>query len=225
MNLLIELARWYWQNTAHKIQVARGMKAAIKGLGPSLKNPPDWRVTDYFWDCLCRDGDGDDVNELKRMRQELRRRLWIHDLSKYTWQEARWFVRENHRLRKLTYGSPEYKAAIDRIKPGIQAHYDANRHHPEWHEQGIHGMTLIDEIEMICDWAAATRKHDDGNILISIHKNAERFKYQGDSARIDFYIKLAQVCFTASEWSKILDGAINYCAVDILKTSEKKTPG
>lgn len=208
MRLIIELIRWYWQNTVHKYHVARGMYAAIKGLDPRTPNPPEWRVTGYFWDCALRDGDGHETEELERMKKELWKRLWIHDLSKYTWKEARWFVKENWRLRKLTYGSPEYKAAIDRIRPGIQAHYEANRHHPEWHENGLLGMSLIDEIEMICDWAAATRKHDDGNILISIEKNAERFGYEGDKARIDFYEKLARTCFTTHEWSKILDGSI-----------------
>jgi len=210
MKLLVELVRWYWQNTVHKYHVARGMYAVILGLDPSTHNPLEWRVTDYFWSCLHRDGGRGDIDELKRMRKELWYRLFVHDLSKYTWKEARWFVKENWRLRKLTYGSPEYKEVLERIKPGIQAHYKANRHHPEWHEKGLKGMTLIDEIEMICDWAAATRKHNDGNILVSIAKNAERFGYKGDEDRIDFYEKLARSCFTTPEWSKIRDGQIMY---------------
>lgn len=42
---------------------------------------------------------------------------------------------------------------------------------------GINGMTLIDLIEMMCDWKAATLRHADGDIYKSLEINAERFKY------------------------------------------------
>jgi hypothetical protein len=38
-------------------------------------------------------------------------------------------------------------------------------------------MSLIDLLEMICDWKAATLRHNDGNIQRSITINKERFKY------------------------------------------------
>lgn len=200
MSLIIELIRWYWANTIHKYHVACNMYFIIKGLNPSLTEVPLWRSDSYFWECVSRD-DGDDIDELKRMRGELLRRLLIHDLSKYRWKEAKWFLKENQKLRKLTYRSKEYLDALDRMRPGIEEHYKANRHHPEWHEQGLRGMNLIDELEMICDWAAATKKHDDGNILISIYKNQERFGYDADRAR--FYEMIAEGLFTKKEWSVI----------------------
>lgn len=42
---------------------------------------------------------------------------------------------------------------------------------------GIHAMNLIQLLEMLCDWIAATRRHDDGDIHASIEKNAARFHY------------------------------------------------
>ena len=36
-------------------------------------------------------------------------------------------------------------------------------------------MTIIDLIEMLCDWKAATMRHNDGNIRKSIEINAKRF--------------------------------------------------
>lgn len=44
-------------------------------------------------------------------------------------------------------------------------------------EPDISQMTLIDLIEMIADWAAATKRHDDGDIFRSIEVNQKRFKY------------------------------------------------
>jgi hypothetical protein len=41
--------------------------------------------------------------------------------------------------------------------------------------EGINGMTLIDLIEMLCDWKAAGLRHADGDIFRSIEINKERF--------------------------------------------------
>jgi hypothetical protein len=46
-------------------------------------------------------------------------------------------------------------------------------------------MTLVDVVEMLCDWAAATQRHDDdGDIFDSIEKNAERFDLSEQLAQI-----------------------------------------
>jgi hypothetical protein len=55
-----------------------------------------------------------------------------------------------------------------------------NRHHPEHFENGIRGMNLIDLIEMFCDWYAATQRHNDGDIIMSIEINQKRFEYSDD---------------------------------------------
>jgi hypothetical protein len=36
-------------------------------------------------------------------------------------------------------------------------------------------MTLLDLIEMLCDWKAASERHNDGDIMRSIIVNKERF--------------------------------------------------
>jgi hypothetical protein len=60
---------------------------------------------------------------------------------------------------------------------------DAASHERERREpSGIHAMNLIQLTEMLCDWIAATRRHDDGDIHRSIDQNAERFGY-GDELR------------------------------------------
>jgi hypothetical protein len=61
------------------------------------------------------------------------------------------------------------------MKVALDHHYSNNRHHPEYFENGINDMTLIDLIEMLCDWYAATQRHNDGDIFKSIEFNKTRF--------------------------------------------------
>ena len=98
-----------------------------------------------------------------------------HDASKLEDPELATFVEFTPKLKGLTYGSPEYKACTAAMGPALQHHYASNRHHPEHHEHGVSGMTLIDLLEMFCDWKAATMRHDDGDIFKSIKINAKRF--------------------------------------------------
>ncbi len=46
----------------------------------------------------------------------------------------------------------------------------------------IRGMSLLDLVEMLCDWKAASERHADGNLARSIELNQERFGY-GDELR------------------------------------------
>jgi hypothetical protein len=62
----------------------------------------------------------------------------------------------------------------------LKHHYAANSHHPEHYENGIAGMSLLDLIEMVCDWKAATERHADGDLLRSIEQNQDRFGYSDE---------------------------------------------
>ena len=37
-------------------------------------------------------------------------------------------------------------------------------------------MTLVDILEMFCDWCAANERHESGDILASVDKNQPRFE-------------------------------------------------
>ena len=108
---------------------------------------------------------------------ELQNRITTHDKSKLEAPEKEIFDRVTPKLRTLTYGSPEYHASLEEMGPALDHHYSVNSHHPEYHEDGIHGMSLVDLIEMLADWKAATLRHDDGDLKRSIDINAERFGY------------------------------------------------
>lgn len=106
------------------------------------------------------------------------RLLWrgiVHDRSKFTWFEAKGFGGLLHRLSASTYGSQEYHAMLEELKPIISHHHMNNRHHPEYYgEDGVSGMALIDLVEMFIDWQASIKKHADGDIHKSIDHNKGR---------------------------------------------------
>lgn len=107
-----------------------------------------------------------------------------HDASKLETPEVELFAEYTPKLAGLTYGSEEYKASLEALKPALDHHYATNRHHPEHFNNGINDMTLIDIMEMFCDWKASTLRHNDGNLLKSIEINAERFNMDGQLKQI-----------------------------------------
>ena len=108
---------------------------------------------------------------------DLTERAHRHDRSKLESPEVEVFDRVTPQLAKSTYGSDEYKGFLDDMGEGLKHHYEANDHHPEHFEFGYADMDLIQLTEMLCDWIAATRRHEDGDIRRSIDQNAERFGY------------------------------------------------
>lgn len=113
---------------------------------------------------------------LATMQHEIAKRMFSHDRSKLQSPEMEMFEQFTDRLAGLTYGSEEYKACLDEMmQSALGHHYEHNRHHPEFFSNGIDGMNLIDVLEMLCDWKAATLRHNDGNIYKSIEHNAQRF--------------------------------------------------
>lgn len=98
-----------------------------------------------------------------------------HDDSKLELPEKPVFDEYTPKLSATTYGSAEYRAALDGMKTALDHHNASNSHHPEHYVDGINDFDLIDLIEMLCDWKAATERHNDGDILRSITINEARF--------------------------------------------------
>jgi len=106
---------------------------------------------------------------------ELMKRQEQHDQSKLQSPEVEYFDKYTPLLRSITYGSDEYKRIMEEMRPAITHHNQSNRHHPEFHGDGISRMNLIDLIEMMCDWKAAGMRHADGNLFKSLLINKKRF--------------------------------------------------
>jgi hypothetical protein len=121
---------------------------------------------------------------LLRVACDIIRRADDHDRSKLREPELAVFNEYTPKLRDSTYGSPEYKQFLEGMGEGLKHHYRENRHHPEHFADGIAGMNLLDVIEMLVDWKAATMRHADGDLARSIKQNAERFGYGPEFERL-----------------------------------------
>lgn len=109
-----------------------------------------------------------------------REQILRHDASKLEDPEFPIFVEVTPKLKELTYGSEEYKEQLKQMKVALDHHYEVNSHHPEHYPDGIKGMNLIDIMELICDWKAASERHADGDINKSLEINQKRFGYSDD---------------------------------------------
>jgi len=127
---------------------------------------------------------------LADVQANLLRRAIAHDMSKLESPEVEVFDRETSNLRAMIYGSDEYKASLVQ---GLQHHYANNSHHPEHYPNGIRGMSLLDLIEMLVDWKAATERHADGDLLRSIEQNQERFGYTDELK--DIFLRTVEELF------------------------------
>jgi hypothetical protein len=114
----------------------------------------------------------------------LQRRLLNHDQSKLVSPEKELFDEYTPVLDSLTYGTPEYTENLQKIKPALDHHYLVNSHHPEHYSDGISGMSMIDIMEMLADWKAATSRTKDGDIYKSIEINQARFGYSDELKKI-----------------------------------------
>jgi len=116
------------------------------------------------------------------------RLIWrgiIHDISKFKCNAEAKLLSENiGKLKYTTYGSKKYFNLLKDIQPFLDHHYTNNRHHPEHYLNGYKEMSLIDIVEMFLDWKAATKKHNNGDMRISIKTNKERFSLSDDIVEI-----------------------------------------
>jgi hypothetical protein len=115
---------------------------------------------------------------------ELTIRAAHHDMSKLADPEKPGYDVLTAKLADLVYGSDEYKAALAEAKPIIDHHYQVNTHHPEHYANGIAGMSLLDIIEMVCDWKAASERTKQGSIQQSLAHNKTRFGIDDQLAAI-----------------------------------------
>lgn len=125
------------------------------------------------------------VRELIKLTSEkMAQRAEVHDKSKLEAPEKQFFDEFTPKLRGSTYGSDEYKGFLKELQVGLDHHYQNNSHHPEHYSNGVNGMSLLDVLEMFCDWKAATERHADGSLERSIKINKERFKMSDQMAEI-----------------------------------------
>lgn len=106
----------------------------------------------------------------------LENRAAMHDASKLVDPEKAGWDIATPKLAGLEYGSEEYRANLREIRPIIDHHYAHNSHHPEFYgSDGINGMSLLDIIEMFCDWKAASERGLGNSFMEGLAYNRKRF--------------------------------------------------
>lgn len=111
---------------------------------------------------------------IKHICDELYHRGNEHDKTKMVSPEVEIFAEYTEKIKNTTYGSKEYIQYLKDMNPALIHHYKHNRHHPEYFDD-FSCMNLIDIIEMVCDWKAATKRHEDGDFIKSVKYNMKRF--------------------------------------------------
>lgn len=137
-----------------------------------------------------------------------------HDASKLQAPEKAAFDEFTPKLKATTYGSEEYAGFLAAMKPALKHHYENNSHHPEhWRYDECNGcfkrfpighleacdvcgynqtterpdvnrMSLLDILEMLCDWKAASERHADGDLQKSIARNKGGFELSDQLTQI-----------------------------------------
>lgn len=105
----------------------------------------------------------------------LNERAMNHDNSKLESPEKECYDKYIPILKTAKYGTKEYEDVRKKMSDeGLEHHYSANRHHPEHFKNGINDMTIIDLVEMIADWIAASQRSDT-DFLTGLDSNAKKF--------------------------------------------------
>lgn len=111
---------------------------------------------------------------LVKLANALEERAIMHDASKFATDEFAGFVRINQIAREHEYGSPEYRKSIKETGV-VPLHYSRNPHHPEHYEDGINDMSIVDLVEMIADWKAASETYGQTSLEGALKIHTERF--------------------------------------------------
>lgn len=124
---------------------------------------------------------------LAQFANELIYRAIDHDRTKLEYPEKEAFDRETPLLKSLVFGSDEYKASLARLGEALKHHYGEHSHHPEHFADGVNGMTLMDVVEMLLDWKAASERQKEA--VLNLTYCFGRFKI--DKQLADIFINTA----------------------------------
>lgn len=118
---------------------------------------------------------------------KLRQRGIDHDDTKLEEPELSTFIEFTPKLKNTTFSADpdsEYQGYIRAMKPALDHHYANQRHHPEHFGGDVSKMNLVDVMEMLVDWVAASERHANGSPIDSININEKRFNINPQLAQI-----------------------------------------
>lgn len=111
------------------------------------------------------------------IRSHLATRGVYHDQSKFDPIEAGPLQEMQDLIERegqAAYGTEEYARRTALLGPMLKHHYACNPHHPEFFANGVAGMNLIDVVEMLCDWKAASERGQES--AINLRYSIEKYK-------------------------------------------------
>ena len=141
--------------------------------------------------------------------EQLTKRSLLHDESKLASPEKELLEKFSKDIKHLVYGSEEYAKSLEEQRPALEHHYANNSHHPEHYgslecnvcfklfpmgyskncnvcgcgqftqRPDIGKMTLVDLMEMLADWKAASERVRDGSMERSLQVGKSRFNISG----------------------------------------------
>lgn len=116
-------------------------------------------------------------SKISKVINELKYRSHHHDDSKLVDPEYSAYKKFTPLLNDVEYQSDEYKKICNTkvFADACDHHCKSNRHHPEYYKNGIDGMDLVDLIEMISDWKAASERYQNASWSDGFKINCERF--------------------------------------------------
>ena len=138
---------------------------------------------------------------ITKIIEELSHRANVHDSSKYSNDETVGFVKAIP-YTNIKWGSTDIPNDIaNSLQDSLLIHHSRNDHHPEYFENGIEDMDLIQLLELACDWRAAMIRHKNFDIDETICVGQTRFKFcdsiarilQNTLERIDTYVDAAEI--------------------------------
>jgi hypothetical protein len=125
-------------------------------------------------------------SHIERVRKKLNvlidvlmKRAIRHDKSKLEEPEFSLWKKMDMEPR-YPYGSEEYKEKVKRYSNLFNMHYETNPHHPEYFPNGIQDMTLVDLMEMMCDWISYKDNIRVTEAVEIVEKQSNRFGYSDE---------------------------------------------
>ena len=113
---------------------------------------------------------------LNKFADVLKQKGETHDQSKLEEPEVYGWAAMDLEPR-YEYGSYEYYDKLRRFSEVFNHHYRVNSHHPEHFINPEYEMTLIDMIEMLCDWFAYKQDVSINEGIKLIKDQCDRFKF------------------------------------------------
>ena len=107
--------------------------------------------------------------------EDLLKKSRLHDNTKLKSPEKEVFDEYTAKLKDTVYMSKEYLKYKKEMQPALDLHYAECTHHPEHYKNGVNGMTLMDLLELCCDWKASSERNKNGDVMQSIKDNTKRF--------------------------------------------------